>query len=146
MSLTLLSFKPDGPAKEKTMASSFYKSWWREMGAISRGMMFIEGNLADPASLDRTAPAARQVGGAEDRPEDRPLAISVGLRKQASRAYRNLLLLGGRPASTGHNDDIDEPFPQIDEDEPAPQRSGYVPRSAPFQYGKTTQSQTCATC
>lgn len=137
MSLTLLSFKPDGPAEEKTMTSSFYKSWWREMGAISRGMMFIEGNLADPASQDRTAPAARQVGETESR----PLAISAGLRKQASRAYRNFLLLGGRPVSPGHNDDIDEPFPQIDDDEPAPPT-----RSAPFQYGKTTQSQACATC
>jgi hypothetical protein len=142
MGLTLLSFKPDRPAKEKTMASSSYKSWWREMGAISRGMMFIEGNLTDPTSLDRTVPAAKQVGETEDR----PLAISAGLRKQAKRAYRNFLLLGGRPVTPGHNDDIDEPFPQVDEDEPAPQRSGYVPRSAPFQYGKTTQSQTCATC
>ena len=48
MGLTWLSFKPDGPAEENDMASSFYKSWWREMGAISRGMMFIEGNVADP--------------------------------------------------------------------------------------------------
>ena len=124
------------------MASSFYKSWWREMGAISRGMMFIEGNFADPVSQDRTAPGAGQVGEAEDR----PLAISVGLRKQASRAYQNFLLLGGRPVSAGHNDDIDEPFPQFDDDEPAPQHSGYVPRSVPRQYGKTNQPQTCATC
>lgn len=124
------------------MASNSYKSWWREMGAISRGMMFIEGNLTDPTSLDRTVPAARQVEAAEDR----PLAISAGLRRQAKRAYRNFLLLGGRPVTPGHNDDIDEPFPLLDDDESAPQRLDYVPRSAPFQYGKTTQSQTCATC
>lgn len=124
------------------MASSFYKSWWREMGAISRGMMFIEGNLTDPVSQDRTASAVRPVGETGARPP----AISAGLRKQANRAYRNFLLLGGRPVSPGHNDDIDEPFPQIDDDEPAPQHLGYVPRSGPFQHGKTTQPQTCATC
>jgi hypothetical protein len=142
MSLTWLSFKPDRPAEEKTMASSFYKSWWREMGAISRGMMFIEGNLTDPASQDRTASATGQAGETEAR----PLAISTALRKQASRAYRNFLLLGGRPVSPGHNDDIDEPFPPIDEDESAPQHLDYVVRSAPSQYGKTSQPQTCATC
>lgn len=124
------------------MASSSYKSWWREMGAISRGMMFIEGNLTDSTSLDRTVPAARQV----EETDHRPRTISAGLRAQAKRAYRNFLLLGGRPVTPGHNDDIDEPFPLIDDDEPAPQRSDYVSRSAPLQYAKITQSHTCATC
>lgn len=142
MGLTWLPFKPDGPAEEKIMAGNFYKSWWREMGAISRGMMFIEGNFADPASLDHTAAAARHVGETEDR----LLPISAGFRKQAKRAYRNFLLLGGRPISPGHNDDIDEPFPQIDDDEPAPQHSGFTHRPARIQYRTTHQPQTCATC
>lgn len=116
MSLTWHSFKPDGPAEENGMASSFYKSWWREMGAISRGMMFIEGNIATPASLERTAPPARQAPTVSVRPQ----SISAGLRKKADRLYRDLLLLGGRPVTSGHNDDINEPFPQIDEDELAP--------------------------
>ena len=98
------------------MKSSFYKSWWREMGAISRGMMFIEGNVATPASLERTAPSARRAPATSGDPH----SISVGLRKKADRLYRDFLLLGGRPVTPGHNDDINEPFPQLDEDEPAP--------------------------
>jgi hypothetical protein len=137
MSLTWLPFKPDGPAEENAMTSSFYKSWWREMGAISRGMMFIEGNVATPASLDRTAPTARRVSAASDRPQ----SVSPGLRKKAHRLYRDFLLLGGRPVTPGHNDDINEPFPQLDEDESAPATRSRLPQRA-----GTLQSQTCATC
>lgn len=137
MSLTWLPFKPDGPAEENTMASSFYKSWWREMGAISRGMMFIEGSVATPASLERTAPAARRTPATSGRPQ----SISPGFRKKAGRLYRDFLLLGGRPVTPGHNDDINEPFPQLDQDEPAP-----AIRSRPPRRAKTLQSQTCATC
>lgn len=136
MSLTLLTFKPDGPAEENTMASSFYKSWWREMGAISRGMMFVEGNIATPDSLERTAPNARRAPAA-----GRPRPASTSLRKKADRLYRDFLLLGGRPVTPGHNDDINEPFPQIDEDEPAP-----AIRSRPPKRARTPQPQTCATC
>ena len=123
------------------MASSFYKSWWQEMGAISRGMMFIEGNLSTPASLENTvpttAPQAREA-------EERPLAaapVANGFRKQANRLYRNFLFLGGRPMTPGHNDDLDEPFPQMEDDESASQTRFVLP-----PYAKTTQSQTCATC
>ncbi|HEX7803782.1 MAG TPA: hypothetical protein VF471_13610 [Pseudoxanthomonas sp.] len=119
------------------MTSSFYKSWWREMGAISRGMMFIEGNIATPASLDRTVPAARPAPATNDRPQP----VSTGLRKKADRLYRELLLLGGRPVTPGHNDDINEPFPQIDEDESAPSPRPWLPQRA-----QAMQSQTCATC
>lgn len=119
------------------MTSSFYKSWWREMGAISRGMMFIEGNIATPASQDRTVPAARPAPATNDRPQ----SISTGLRKKADRLYRDFLLLGGRPVTPGHNDDINEPFPQIDEDESAPSTRPRLPQRA-----KAMQSQTCATC
>ena len=119
------------------MASSFYKSWWREMGAISRGMMFIEGNVATPASLERTAPSAGRASATSGRPQP----ISAGLRKQADRLYRDFLLLGGRPVTPGHNDDINEPFPQRDEDEPALPTRSRLPQRA-----KAMQSQTCATC
>ncbi|MET0718689.1 MAG: hypothetical protein ABWY34_09845 [Pseudoxanthomonas sp.] len=119
------------------MAGNFYKSWWQEMGAISRGMTFIEGNLATPSSVDSAATAARQPGATAERSAPAP----GGFRKQARRAYRNFLLLGGRPVTPGHNDDIDEPFPQIEDDEPAPQRRFVMPRRV-----KTTQQQTCATC
>ena len=119
------------------MASSFYKSWWHEMGAISRGMMFIEGNLSTPASLDSTEAVARQSG----RVGEHFVPVSAGLRKKANRLYRNFLFLGGRPMTPGHNDDIDEPFPQIEDDEPAPQARFSLPPNA-----RATQSQTCATC
>ncbi len=119
------------------MASSFYKSWWREMGAISRGMMFIEGNIATPASLDRSAPSAGPASAAIGRPR----SVSVGLRKKADRLYQEFLLLGGRPVTPGHIDDINEPFPQVDEDEPALSTRSRLPQRA-----KAMQSQTCATC
>ena len=134
MSLTLLSFKPDGPAKENAMSSSFYKSWWREMGAISRGMMFIEGNIATPLSLQDNAPQARKEAGEDERP-----TVS-GLKKTADRLFQDFLLLGGRPISPGHNDDINEPFPLLFVEE----RSRSL-RARP-QQRKTVQSQTCATC
>ena len=119
------------------MASTSYKSWWREMGAISRGMMFIEGNIATPASLDRSAPSVDRAPAAGGRPQP----ISLGLRKKADRLYQEFLLLGGRPVTPGHNDDINEPFPQIGEDEPAPAIRSWSPQRA-----KAMQSQTCATC
>jgi hypothetical protein len=137
MGLTWLSFKPGGPAEENDMASNFYKSWWREMGAISRGMMFIEGNVATPASLGRAVPGAQQTSTTSGDPQ----SIQAGLRKKADRLYQDFLLLGGRPVTPGHNDDINEPFPQIDEDEPAPAIRSWSPRRA-----KAMQSQTCATC
>lgn len=34
------------------MSTNFIQSWLREMGAISRGMLFIEGNIATPLALD----------------------------------------------------------------------------------------------
>jgi hypothetical protein len=119
------------------MANNFYKSWWREMGAISRGMMFIEGNIGTPESLDSPTPAARQALAADNHAH----LISEGLKKRANRLYQDFLLLGGRPVTPGHHDDIDEPFPQIDDDDPAPRIRSTLPSR-----GRTTQSQTCATC
>ena len=115
------------------MKTSSTNSWWREMGAISRGMMFIEGALATPVAQDR----AEQDLGAAARPQ--PTATSHARRsKQGKKTfglYEDLLFLGGRPMTAGHNDDIDEPFPQSLADEP--QRPGGQ-RNRP--------SQTCATC
>jgi hypothetical protein len=136
MGLAWLPFKPDGPAEENDMAS-FYQSWWREMGAISRGMMFIEGNLATRSALEDNAQRTQRAKGLIAP----PVPFSMTVREQARRAYRNFLLLGGRPISPGHNDDIDEPFPQIEEEEPAPSR-----RFAPARLRNTHPSQTCATC
>jgi hypothetical protein len=93
MGLTWLPFKPDGPAEENSMTGSFYKSWWREMGAISRGMMFVEGNIATPLSLQDNGRQARKPASEEQRPD-----VS-GLKKTADRLYQDFLLLGGRPVT-----------------------------------------------
>ena len=87
------------------MKTSTYTSWWREMGAISRGMMFIEGNVATPAALEATTGAGT------------PRHLPARPRRRAARRsgfslYEDLLFLGGRPMTAGHNDDIEEPFPQ----------------------------------
>jgi hypothetical protein len=134
MGLTWLPFKPDGPAEENSMASSFYRSWWQEMGAISRGMMFVEGNIATPLSLQDNGRQARKPASEEQRPD-----VS-GLKKTADRLYQDFLLLGGRPVTPGHNDDINEPFPLLFAEERSP-----TTRPRPHQR-KTQQSQTCATC
>ena len=115
------------------MTGSFYKSWWREMGAISRGMMFVEGNIATPLSLQDNGRQARKPASEEQRPD-----VS-GLKKTADRLYQDFLLLGGRPVTPGHNDDLNEPFPLLFAEERAATR----PRP---QQSKTQQSQTCATC
>ena len=114
------------------MKTSTYNSWWREMGAISRGMMFIEGSITMP---DRT----QQDAGATviSRSSPSPGAPPAKQRKKAFGLYEDLLFLGGRPMTAGHNDDIDEPFPQTRAG--APRRSGGRRDPAP-------QPQPCATC
>ena len=112
------------------MKTSTYNSWWREMGAISRGLMFIEGSIA---TLDRTerdtqpAPASEPSQPRDIRPAKRG--------KKNFSLLEDLRFLGGRPMTAGHNYDIDEPFPQSLAGEP--QRPGGQ-RNRP--------SQTCATC
>ena len=50
------------------MKTGSNNAWWREMGAISRGMMFIEGNIATPAGLDRLQPDLRPAGVSQATP------------------------------------------------------------------------------
>ena len=121
------------------MKTSTYNSWWREMGAISRGMMFIEGTIAMPAALDRTQQDVR--AALVSQPSPPRDAHPAKQSKKAFGLYEDLLFLGGRPMTAGHNDDIDEPFPQTYADEPQLQsrRLGGGRRQAP-------QSQSCATC
>ncbi|KAF1713769.1 hypothetical protein CSC74_16885 [Pseudoxanthomonas yeongjuensis] len=123
------------------MKTSTYNSWWREMGAISRGMMFIEGNIATPASLDRIgqdgradAPAARPSSQSDVRPEPSPAR-----KRKTFSLYEDLLFLGGRPMTSGHNDDLDEPFPQTFAE----------PKDRTHRFGarrQAPQPQHCATC
>ncbi len=117
------------------MKTSTYNTWWREMGAISRGMMFIEGTIATPTALDRTQQGERatKVSPPSVSRDTRP----AKQKKKTFGLYEDLLFLGGRPMTAGHNDDIDEPFPQTQAD--VPQRFG-------GQRNPTPQSQSCATC
>lgn len=116
------------------MKTSTYNSWWREMGAISRGMMFIQGHIATPTSLERAQQDARPAMVSPPR-GTRPAKQG----KKSFGLYQDLLLLGGRSMTAGHNDDIDEPFPQTHTDSPQRQwrRFGVRRKQAP---------QSCATC
>jgi len=71
------------------MKTGTYNAWWREMGAISRGMMFIEGNIAAPesdpapatAGTVATAGAGRKVAPAARRnPNDRQAGRAARIR------------------------------------------------------------------
>lgn len=114
------------------MKTGTYNAWWREMGAISRGMMFIEGAIATPLTMDHAEPDASAPAQTHS---SSPRNARPSTQKKTFGLYEDLLFLGGRPMTAGHNDDIDEPFPQSLADEP--QRPGGQ-RNRP--------SQTCATC
>lgn len=118
------------------MKTSSYNAWWREMGAISRGMMFIEGSIATPDALDSVDRPERA-----DAPSARP-APSPESKRKAFSLYEDLLFLGGRPMTAGHNDDIDESFPQIRDtgSQPGSHRLGARQRN------RASQSPACATC
>ena len=92
-------------------------TWWQEMGAISRGMMFLDGSIATPASLHPTGPEPVRSSSAthHELPHaHREFRISVArLARKARWWWDELALLGGRPMTVRHNDDIDEPFPPL---------------------------------
>lgn len=73
------------------------QSWWRELGAISRGLDFLQGG----GSFDPSATAATQAAGP---------ARTKPTRRNLARLLHNLVFLGGRPMHAGHNDDLDESF------------------------------------
>lgn len=117
------------------MAGEFYRSWWREMGAISRGMMFIEGQIATPSAVEDTQATASATPVVELPAEQAGEAARLQLKGAALRLFEDLLLLGGRPAGVRHNDDIDEPFP------PLHRRSQALAR-----HGRRQAPRPCATC
>ena len=116
------------------MKTGTYNAWWREMGAISRGMMFIEGAIATPLTMDHAEPDASAPAQTHS---SSPRNARPSTQKKTFGLYEDLLFLGGRPMTAGHNDDIDEPFPQTRAG--APRRSGGRRDPAP-------QPQPCATC
>jgi hypothetical protein len=135
--------------EEQTMKTSTYNSWWREMGAISRGMMFIQGHIATPLAvetIDKPLPAP--VAPANELSSSKPLQhrrrIPRGLRVKATRFLHDLELLGGRSMLAGHNDDVDEPFPQFHGHRGAASRKSRD--SGQARRGGNLQPETCATC
>ncbi len=86
------------------------RTWWQEMGAISRGMMFLGGSIATPASVESSEEPAEAAHATLPSQRGRKVRTRR-LSRKMHRLLENLMLLGGRPASVRHNDDIDEPFP-----------------------------------
>ncbi len=112
------------------MKTSSSNAWWREMGAISRGMMFVEDAIATPLAPEHAERGAQAATAPPSR-----VARTAKPGKRTFGLYEDFLFLGGRPMTAGHNDDIDEPFPQTRG--AASQRFG----------GQRNQpSHTCATC
>ncbi len=80
------------------------QSWWRELGAISRGLDFLQGG----GSFDPS--------GAEATQTSEP-AHATPVRRNIALLLHNLVYLGGRQMHAGHNDDLDESFetlPRLD--------------------------------
>lgn len=126
MGLTWNPFKPDAPAEENAMVTGKQRTWWQEMGAISRGMMFLDGSLVTPAALPPEGQRHHQVA---PNPGDAP-PVSTTLQDRLHWLLEDLVLLGGRPATLPHHDDINEPLPLLH------RRRSRNPRS----------TQACATC
>lgn len=128
------------------MKTGKYKAWWQEMGAISRGMMFVQGHIATPATLEtdgKPEPASLPPASARKSPAESRKRLSRGWRVNAARVLHNLEFLGGRPMHAGHNDDLDEPFPQSRDRVVARRKSR---ASAEAMRGGKLQPDYCATC
>ena len=100
-------------------------------------LLFLHGHIAD-ASLAADLGREETPAGTDDTPRTRtmqraparPHAGHVRWKAGAARLLRNLEYLGGRPMTAGHNDDIEEPFPQSVATAPA-KRSTRSTRSKP---------------
>lgn len=93
--------------------SNKQRTWWQEMGAISRGMMFIDGSIVTPDSLQPAGRASPALDADVPRPQPKNRTRAGRLKRKAQWWWDELLLLGGRPATARQNDDIDEPFPPL---------------------------------
>lgn len=96
------------------MATGNRSTWWREMGAISRGMMFLEGAIATPASTQAAQDIDAHAAEASAARDAEPAADEdAGFKRGARWLVEELALLGGRPLSARRMDDLDEPFPPL---------------------------------
>ena len=96
---------------------------------IYTGLLFLDGHVADPRLASDLAGRAGEADGlAVDeapripRRSERRARFPGGFGRGAVRLFRNLEFLGGRPMTAGHNDDVDEPFPQPHGERAAPRR------------------------
>ena len=99
-------------------------------------LLFLHGHIADPAlaadlakddasaGTDTSAARATRRTGAESRTPRTRWATT------AARLLHELVYLGGRPMTAGHNDDIEEPFPQA---------------TGPASAKRSAQSKPCVT-
>ena len=91
---------------------------------IYTGLLFQHGHIADArlaVSLATVRPEPDDADGEAAAHRDAPFRSTRGAgrdpshhqpRRQAMNLFQTLMFLGGRPMTAGHNDDIDEPFPQ----------------------------------
>lgn len=128
------------------MKTSSSNSWWREMGAISRGMMFIEGSIATPAGLDPAQQETRPALRLRRSPANDAAAARRGKKGKAFSLFEDLLFLGGRPMTRGHNDDIEEPFPQTQADPAEAQLQLHRSGARRHSLAPQPQPRHCATC
>ena len=91
---------------------------------IYTGLLFQHGHIADARLAVSLAKARSEPDDADDEAtalRDAPSRANRGAsrdpshhqpRRQTMNLFQTLMFLGGRPMTAGHNDDIDEPFPQ----------------------------------
>ena len=91
---------------------------------IYTGLLFQHGHIADARLAVSLATVRPAPDGAEGEAPAHPGAPFRSTRdasrdpshhqprRQAMNLFQTLMFLGGRPMTAGHNDDIDEPFPQ----------------------------------
>lgn len=120
------------------MGNRTQRTWWQEMGAISRGLMFLDGSFITPEPL---APPEQRDQATMDATPEPPEVIRLqpaSFKRKAMWLLDDLQLLGGRPVKPGRNDDIDEPFP--------PLHRRHLVRMRTATRARDRSTATCATC
>jgi hypothetical protein len=128
---------------------------------IYTGLLFLHGHIADAglaASLAADEPAKTDAGSrsparraAPSRPVRTPdhHGFLSHPRRPVMRLFQTLMFLGGRPMTAGHNDDIDEPFPQAYGNRVASERAFPRQRDRKRDHDRTASPESprsCATC
>ena len=120
------------------MGNRTQRTWWQEMGAISRGLMFLDGSFTTPESLAPSPQSEPAPVDAIPKPAEIIRPQPASLSRKALWLLDDLQLLGGRPMTSGRNDDIDEPFPRL--------HRRHVVRTRERSRVHEASTTTCATC